>query len=657
MGPEERKTPPGASPDSKRIYLASALIAALVTLAVFLPSLSNDFVLWDDDFLIIDNRHIRSLDFALLKWAFLSAPGSLWTPLVHLTFALDHALWGLEAKGFHLTNAVLHSVNAFLVALIVTRLVVIGRENGIRSGIDRTALVAGLVTALLFSLHPMRVESVVWASQRKDVLFALCYLVSVLTYLRYARKGGAGFYAASLVFFIMSLMSKPSAVTLPLVLLILDFYPLGRLSMKGGVKGGVKDAARLIIEKAPFLLFTLSLSLLTLRTNKSAGALQSVMEFTPILRFVKGVRHYILYLYKTAVPVDLVPVYPSILSHDVLSFQYLVFLIPFLAITVLALVSFKKNRVFTIAWVYYLVTLYPSIWITASADRFTYLAHIGPFVLVGLGAGTVIERSTKRHIRVLVAAAVLIVSGVLTVLTIKQTAVWKDSITLWSHQISTHPGKIAKAYINRGVTYYARGEHRKAIMDYDTILRRRPRYADAYYNRGDAYRALGDVKRAIEDYTRAVELKPGFVNAHTNLGNAYLSLKDPEGAIRHLTTAIAIYPGNARAYNNRGIAFKLKGEGALAIKDFTRAVRLNPGYTNAYFNRAITHEGLGELERAIEDYETVLRLNPRKARAHYKRALVYSKLGDNERAVTGMRKAAALGDRGAREYLRGKGLD
>jgi hypothetical protein len=446
--------------------LAGAGAAGALAFLVFWPSIGNEFVLWDDSVLIYENPRIRSLDTEFFRWAFSSTALAAWYPLTLASFALDYALFGLDPRGFHLTNVVLHSANTFLVAIIAFRLVTFAGAPDIRDGGADAAcaasgagsagqaalapLAAAVATALLFALHPLRVESVAWTAERKDVLYAFFYLSSVLAYLSYSRRGAkersrALFYLVSLLLFACSLMSKAMAVTLPLVLLILDWYPLRRLGPKMEVdvegEAGWKATHRVIIEKTPFFILSLVVSIIALSTHGPAGQAREAAGSSGlgiIERIVLVTSNYVFYLYKLLLPLDLAPLYPFSGVVRVLSFEYLAPLVLISTVTAGAVLYRKKCRGLSAAWAYYLVTLLPVIGVFTIggeftvADRYSYLASIGPFIVAGFVAGCAFEGGRKRSCRVAAVAGVLAVSALFSVLTIKGTHVWKDSITLWS---------------------------------------------------------------------------------------------------------------------------------------------------------------------------------------------------------------------------------
>ncbi|MBE9531887.1 MAG: hypothetical protein IME98_03685, partial [Proteobacteria bacterium] len=282
---------------NSRILWALAIIAAVVTFLIYLPVLDNGFVNWDDPYYVYRNPNIRSLD---IIWAFTAEVSSNWHPLTLLSHSLDYALFGLNPKGHHLTNILLHSINTFLVAILFFRLTMLGLKDE-KSSKTLFALTASLITALFFGIHPLRVESVAWISERKDLLYALFYILSLITYITYAIRvknneaGAKGFYAAALILFALSLMSKPMALSLPIVLVIIDIFPLERTNIRElfGKKKMV------LIEKIPFVLCSIFSAIVTLWAQAGSGAM-STLEGAPLAsRLLISLRAYSFYIYKT----------------------------------------------------------------------------------------------------------------------------------------------------------------------------------------------------------------------------------------------------------------------------------------------------------------------------------------------------------------------
>jgi hypothetical protein len=377
-----------------KYYLAGSI--ALITFLVYLTALRNDFVNWDDDIYVYENPYIRSLNPAFFKWAFFNFHASYWSPLTWISHALDYAVWGLNPLGHHLTNNILHAANTFLVVLLVIRLLDAWKGRTIHSGLssfvhERTMLIAAGTTGLLFGLHPVHVESVAWVAERKDLLCALFFLLSLIAYTKYASGADKepvnnnkaprffnNYYLVTIGFFILALLSKPMAVTLPVVLLALDWYPFNRLRSP--------RAFRLaLIEKLPFFALSLLSSMLTVLAANKGGAMELMETVSLSTRVLVGFRSLVAYLGKMLWPLNLVPYYPYPKDASPLSLEYFSAIVLVIGITAACMVMAKKQKLWLSVWGYYVVTLVPVLGIVqvggqAMADRFTYLPSLSPFL-------------------------------------------------------------------------------------------------------------------------------------------------------------------------------------------------------------------------------------------------------------------------------------
>jgi len=544
--------------------------AAVVTLAVYLRSLWSGFVNYDDLGYVVDNPVIRTLNWGFIKWAFTHEFMGNWHPLTMISYALDFRFWGLNPMGYHLTNIVLHAVNTLLVGFLATRLYGLAsyeRERDFYPGI-----LTGLVAALLFGLHPIHVESVAWVSERKDVLSGLFFVLSTLAYVRYAdpdwRRGSGVYYAWSLVLFILALMSKPMAITLPLVLLILDFYPLSR-----------KDVGRALYEKVPFFVLSLASMFLTVWAQAKGRAL--LTHYPLAERLAVAVRAYVFYIYKTILPVNLIPYYPRPLHP--FDFVFYLSLAAFIAVTVWCLVTLGPGRkkLYTAVWLYYLVTLLPVVGIVQAgyqmaANRYMYIPSIGPFILLGSFVGYFSSRLAENRVIITVSVVAALVLGLLT---FRQERFWKDSVSLWTRELKYKP--VTLAYTGRGYAYYQEGKYNEAIEDYTVVIdgtkgrRTGDIELDEVYNkRGLAYEKMGELKPAISDFNDAVKLNPKNARALNNRGNAYKKAGSFDLAIADFNSAIALDPGNAAIYFNLGLAEDASGDRAAAIENIRKAAAM-----------------------------------------------------------------------------------
>ena len=553
--------------DCIKYYLAA--LVSLITFSVYLASLRNDFVIWDDDTYVFDNPYIRSFDLNLLKWAFFDFYAANWHPLTWISHALDYAVWGLAPMGHHLTNNILHAVNTFIVVLLVVRLLE-SRKAGKLAGwqADKLTsshdmnftLIASATTGLLFGLHPIHVESVAWVSERKDLLCAFFFLLSVMMYTRYITppasppslnlRGGRGSYLISLAFFTLALLSKPMAVSLPLVLLILDWYPFERITT-------FKTFKTAFIEKLPFFVLSLVSSLLTILAQKTGGTME-LMGFVPLsTRLLVASNALIAYLCKVILPFNLTPYYPYPEKVLLLTLEYFLPLILVVGISATCIVFVKKQRILLTVWVYYIVSLIPVLGIVqvgkqAMADRYTYLPGLGQFLIIGLIAawGSAKAGAVKRWglvLRLLSAVMALSVFISISHLTIEQISIWKNTLSLWSYVIEKEPERVPIAYMNRGKVYYQMGQLNKAMEDYDKAVTLKPFDPNYYHNRGLIFAEMRQFDKAIADYDHALAL-------------------DQRGAEN--------FVGRPFCFLARGLAYLAIGQRGRAVTDLKKACEL-----------------------------------------------------------------------------------
>ena len=602
-----------------------ALLVGLITFIVYLPALRNGFVNWDDPDYVYENQNIQSIDSRSLGWMFSTFHLQIWHPLTWLSHAVDYVIWGLNPMGHHLTSMIFHGMNAFLIVLLTMHLLDKRSQEllspPLYSRSHQGALIVATATGLLFGLHPVHVESVAWISERKDVLYAFFYLLSIISYLKYAsseqRRQKVRNYILCLLFFILSIMSKPLAITLPVVLLILDIYPLGRLDLMSLFN----FRQRVFVEKLPFIVLGLSSAIITLMALQ-----KEISSFAvhPGERILVAIESLAFYLSKMSWPVGLSPLYPYPVRISLFSLQYVSSVFLILGITSLCILSWKKHKVFSAVWAYFIVTLLPVLKIVkvgtqAAADRYTYLPSVGPFLLIGLGIAWLWEKDiSKRNVvtpqRLSIIFFSILITGILSVMTINQTGIWKNSLTLWNAELKRY--SIPAAYNNRGDSYLALGQYQRAIEDYDKTIELDRDYAKGYNNRGIAYGDLGKYQLALEDFDAYIKRNSNEPTAYFNRGNIFKILGNYRKAIDDYNKAIELDPRKADVFNNRGNTFLKLNSYQKAIDDFTMAIRLNGNDDKAYLNRGIAYEGLGNYGEALADYRTSARLGNKQVQAY-----------------------------------------
>lgn len=564
---------------------ATALWIAVFTLIVYLPALQCDFVNWDDDKYVYENEHIRSLDFKFLKWSF-GFHILNWHPLTLISHSVDYALWELNPTGHHLTNIIVHSVNTLLLFILMLYLLTSDKlaKSSFSETNDKTNkrnIFAASVTALLFGIHPIHVESVAWVSERKDVLSTFFVLLSLIFYSKYALsqeiKRKSWYYILSLSLFVLALMSKPMAVTLPFILVILDIFPFQRFGSKKSLGANIK----LVMEKLPFVFFSLISTTLTIIAQHSENAIVSLKTYPLHFRIATAINGLTFYLEKILFPIGLSPFYPLSTGDSIFSLKYVLAAVVVVSITIFCVWTWKRgSKVYAVIWAYYVITLLPVIGIIqlgeqATADRYSYIPSIGPFFLIGLGISYAWDKhySSKRlayFCKKIILFMLILIFLTLSILTVKQTKIWTDSITLWSYELKGYQD-FWLAYYNRAHAYTTLREYDRALKDVDEAISYNPKYPQSFYLRAVNHIGLGDYRRALTDMDKAVKLDPQFAEAYYIRAKVYIKLENYQRALTDLDKVIELKSKFIEdAYRNKCEIYKKAGDHHRAIKNCTK---------------------------------------------------------------------------------------
>jgi protein O-mannosyl-transferase len=651
----------------KRATYSLAASVALVTFLVYLPALQNGLIELDDAAYIRDNPHIRSFNGDLFRWAFFQFYAANWHPLTWLSHAVDYAFWGLNPLGHHLTNIILHAANTALVVVLVMKLLEVVRAGTMQNTAasflnERMLLITAGVTGLLFGIHPVHVESVAWVAERKDLLCASFFLLSIIQYgsyryevnnekisLRKRRWYTNRYYLGALAFFLLALLSKPMAVTLPCVLLLLDWFPFGWIR-------DIRTARYALVEKLPFIILSLGSSVLTIMAQRAGEALVSSQLVPLSARLLVAVRSLLAYLGKMVFPHDLLPYYPYPDLRDVSLYrvEYFIPVILLIGITAACLMALKKQKMWLAVWCYYVITLLPVLGIVQvggqeMADRYTYLPSLGPFLLVGLMVAWIYARvytgtGNTRFIRRMGIAAAVVAFLFLTLLTVRQIAIWKNSMSVFDSILAKESRSSPMVYFHRGVAYEKMGMLESAIDDYTRAIDLFPTYYEAFFSRGSAYEQMGRLDRALDDYSAAISLKPSSYEAYTNRGLLNKKLGRRIEAIADFNRAIALSESAGKAYLNIGIIDIEDSRFAQAIEELSLAIVADPMDAEAYSNRGIAYATMGQQNAALNDFNKALELHPDFAIIYYNRGKLYTASGQRERAFADFQKACQLGD-------------
>src|SRR5438132_336409 len=531
------------------IHWLVPLLVAFVTLTAFLPALQNGFVNWDDDINFLRNVHYRGLGPSELRWMFTTSIGTgQWIPLTWLTLGLDYILWGMRPAGYHLTNVLLHAANASVFFFVVLRLLTLALPGPAERG-HALAVSAGFA-ALVFAIHPLRVESVAWVTERRDVLSGLLFLLTLFSYLRAADGGarGRGWYWLSVAVFVCALLSKSMVVNLPVVLLILDVYPLRRLG--GAIGWWSEPARRVYVEKIPFVLLAAAASAIAVMAQVSVHAAASLAQLSLPGRLVVSAYGLGFYLWKMVVPVNLSPLYELPRTMDPVAPPFILSYALVLAITAIVLALRRPVPGLPAAWVAYVVVLLPVLGILQSgpqiaADRYTYLAGLGWASLAGAG----LLSTWRRWPPFVLTCLAFVLLSCFGTLTWNQVEVWHDSEKLWTHALAIDP-KTSMAQFGLGRVRADQGKPAEAIEHYRQALNIKPDYGAAHYNWGVVLGQQGRLADAVEHFQQALRLKPDFAEAHNNWGFALAQQGKRAEAIEHYRHALRLNPDNALAQSN-----------------------------------------------------------------------------------------------------------
>jgi len=565
------------------------LALALLTVIPFASVKDNGFINLDDNRYVYENPHVQSgLNADSIKYTF-SFDVSNWHPLTWLSLMADYHWFGLDPAGYHAVNLLLHVFNTLLLFLVLLRMT---------KSVWPSAFVAAV-----FAVHPLHVESVAWIAERKDVLSGLFWILTMGAYAFYVEKPGYWRYFLALLFFSLGLMAKPMLVTLPFVLLLLDYWPLHRLET---MKWPWLRLA--LLEKIPFLFLTIFSCILTYMAQTQGGAVQTTEAVSLPVRLANALISYIAYIGKTIWPVSLSVLYPHPGSAALWQIAGSALLI--VAVTVFVIWKAKKVPYLATGWLWYVGTLVPVIGVVqvgvqAMADRYTYIPLIGLFMAVAWGAADLSKKwKIPKAIFPVIAALILVC---LALATCKQVGYWKSNLTLYDHTLDVTKNNWL-IYNNRGNVYNSQGDYRRAIEDYNRAIEIKPDYAEAFANRGAARNGLEHYNHAVADFSRAIQIRPGYAEAYINRGAAYNNLGKHRLATEDLDRGIAIKPGYAEAYFSRAVAHNARRQYSEAIEDFSRAIEIKPAYAVAYFQRGLIYFNQGEVEPGCRDAKKVCEL-------------------------------------------------
>lgn len=628
-----------------RLFLIICLVLALATVAVYWQVKDHEFVNYDDGKYVTENYRVQAgLTLAGFKWAFTTSHGGYWHPVTWLSHMLDCQLFGLRPAGHHLVSLFFHVANTLLLFFVLHRMT---------QALWRCAFVAAL-----FALHPLHVESVAWAAERKDVMSAFFWMLAMWAYVRYVERPDIRRYIMVLAFFVLGLMSKPMVVTLPFVLLLMDYWPLGRLQpaspaanaapkssqenyerkKRRTAKSSTQDVMlykhtemrkqqetirSLLIEKIPLIAFSAMSSVITFYNQQQEGAMSPLDALPAGVRVNNVLISYVTYLGKMFWPQNLGVIYPRVDVHAGLHILGAFLILA--SITVLAIRGAKRFPWFAVGWFWFLGTLVPVIGLVqvgsqAMADRYTYIPFVGPFIAIAWGVPELLRKRlfTQKVIAALAGAILIIFSAV----TYLQVQYWQNSITLFTHTVNvTTDNSIARVNLGNALADKARFE--EAIGHFQEAIRIDPMYSPGYMGMGVSLFRKGRTDEAVALFQDALRIKPNNSAVYAALGDVSLFRGELKDAVAQYQEAIMLGADDAWTHFNLGVALYQMGRTGDAINHFRRAILVKPDYAKAYNSLGSILAGEGKMEEAVGCFREAVRINPndKDAQDNLRRAL------------------------------------
>ena len=618
--------------DRKSIFFIY-LVLTLATLVAYEPLRHNDFVGYDDNIYVTQNSHVKNgLAPDSVVWAFTKPLSSNWHLLTVLSHMLDCQLFGLNPLWHHMTNLLFHIANTLLLFLILKKM-------------TGAIWCSGFVAAA-FALHPLHVESVAWVAERKDVLSSFFWMLTIAAYIRYVERPAVGRYVLVFLAFALGLMAKPMLVTLPFVLLLLDYWPLNRFSLiKRYRERNVRQLSlqRLIAEKIPLFLLAGVSSAITYVVQQSTGAMVAI-ERTPLNhRIFNTLVSYIHYLVKMIYPIDLAVLYPHP-GKSMAMWQPIVCFVVLGVILLVVIYFGRRHRYLVVGWLWYLGTLVPVIGLVqvgrqAMADRYTYLPSIGIFIMVAWGANVLLAKYQLRKIVLGVSAGVVLTIWLICARV--QVSYWQDSLTLYEHALSVTKNNYTM-YYNYGYELEKQGIIEESILNYKEAIRIAPYYSKALSNLGGQLCKQGKLNEAVKYLERTLQINPNHAKAHNNLGVVFVRQGKYDEAIVHYQQAIKADPNNAKLYYNLGKAFQVQKKFDKAIVHFKEALRIEPGHLEAMVDLGHLMVHKGKFDKAIPYLTEALRIRPDQVKTQYSLGCAHAGKGNHDEAIEHFREAVML---------------
>ena len=630
-------------PLHKNISLLAYGFLVITALAVYWPVLNHEFVNYDDDKYVTENPHLRrGITYDSVIWAFTTPHYHMWHPLTSLTHLLDYQLFGLNPTWHHLTSLLFHIASTLLLFGILKRMT--------------AAVWPSLFVAAAFTLHPLNVESVAWVSERKNVLSTFFWMLTIVAYIRYTGRSCLGRFLLVVLIFALATMTKPMVVTLPFALLLLDYWPLGRLKLKRAgdeqdleqtesepVDGRKVPLWRLLVEKIPLFVLVTALSAVTFIASKRGGVMSGWHNVPLKYRLANALVSYAAYISKMVWPTRLAVFYPHPFSKLPI-WQVVASALVLLIVSVAVLWFARHRKHLTVGWLWYLGILVPVIGLVqvgsqAMADRYAYLPFIGLFIMIAWGLPDLLKKWRFR--RITLGAAALAVLLALAICTRLQLRHWQNNKALFEHALNV-TGDNFVMNNNYANILKKMGQVEKAVDHFYRALRIRPNSPEVYNNLGNALRELNRIDEAVKSFRTALELRPDFAEAHYNLALLLAWQGKTDEAIAEYRQALRFRPDDVDTMSNLGFALAQKGDFDEAIGYYNKALELEPDNVIAHGRLGLALAGVNRLDEAVEQFQIVLEDSPDDVEMHCNVGILLARQGKNDEAIKAYRRALQI---------------
>jgi len=613
------KSPASAWWRNRNALLGLAAIL-VVTFVSFYPSLHADFTNWDDLDYVTESPYIVNLTGESIATMFSQEIASNYHPLTIFSLALNYQMSTLNPSSYHWTNLILHLLNVVLVFWFVYLL------------FDRK-IWGALLAAFLFAVHPMHVESVAWIAERKDVLYTFFFVAALITYFNYLKNKKNSYYVFTLVLFVLSCLSKPTAVMLPVILILLDWYKNRGFSSK------------VLLEKVPFFAISVLFGVITIMVQSDTAVVVGESDVHNLFeRFIFACYGTMMYIFKMFVPINLSAFHPY---PKALSAVHYISPLVVLGLGGLLVWSLRKTKVVAFGLLFYgamtaLTLQFVQVGNAIISDRYTYAAYIGLFLIFGwLLDSFLSKKNTSSGIRYGVLGGISAIGILFCVMTYQRCEVWQNSGNLWTDVIKQYPNShIARNQL--GNYYFEAQRYDEALEQLNEAVQLKPVYYKARISRGKLFRRMKKYPEALADYNKAIDLEPNRDEAYNNRGNIYFETQQFDKALADYQKVTQINPGESKAYGNTGAIYAQQGKFPQAIESLNKALAMNPSYQDAIANRGIVHAQMGNHTAAIQDFNRAIQLNPNKANLYTSRAQSHQALGNTQQAQQDVQRAGQL---------------